>query len=357
MSAFDSNDPFDNGQQWQSVQTSSATRSWGEAQQEGSQVLRAPQQTTTTTTTTTSSSSRIGSNTQDGEGGGRRVVSSTSSTTSEPTAHESSSSKKSHGHNLVQSLFHSHSKAQTQEQTQGKASSDEQPPSYEASSIDSRPQLHDNYDHLRGPPGQRGVDVKTRIPLESEESGGAGAGSSSQAAAGAGVATAAGVASYGAAHGRSPSSGQQPQGSLRGQRAIGPDQDDEAHARDTDRLLGPNHHDHHHSDSESESDCSDSDAEHGRANGARRKRDDPSHWSVVGKRQAWLSLLYTVLVLVPWAGFCFAWTVLTMLLCILSMLIPPCGYVIVVISGPVRAMTTIIPPANANQSGVEDPVT
>ncbi|KAI1310207.1 hypothetical protein EDD11_003885 [Mortierella claussenii] len=64
------------------------------------------------------------------------------------------------------------------------------PPSYEAAIFKDRPQIHDNYDHLRGPVGQRGQDIKARIPLDSTpssyyqsgggaSSGGSGSGSGS----------------------------------------------------------------------------------------------------------------------------------------------------------------------------------
>ncbi|KAG0210756.1 hypothetical protein BGX28_009031 [Mortierella sp. GBA30] len=182
---------------------------------------------------------------------------------------------------------------------------DDEPPSYEAAVIRDIPQIHDNYDHLRGPPGQRGVDIKTRIPLDSTPA------SYYQSSSAAGTAAVVAAAM--------PSAPVLLQGQVSEGRA-----DDEAHARDVDRLLGPSHDHHHHQHQEQRRyphhDRENSDAD-----------DEPeSHWGIVGKGKAWIALIFLLIVLLPWAVFCFVWTFSTLIIAAVSMIIPPLGYLIVI---------------------------
>ncbi|KAF9947633.1 hypothetical protein BGZ65_008667, partial [Modicella reniformis] len=63
---------------------------------------------------------------------------------------------------------HQHQEHRVATGTQAPTPREEAPPSYEAiiAKDNDITQLHDNYDHLRGPPGQRGQDIKIRIPTE-----------------------------------------------------------------------------------------------------------------------------------------------------------------------------------------------
>ncbi|KAF9186183.1 hypothetical protein BGZ51_002192 [Haplosporangium sp. Z 767] len=197
---------------------------------------------------------------------------------------------------------------------------DDEPPSYEASVIKDIPQIHDNYDHLRGPPGQRGVDLKTRIPLDSTPAShyqsGAQGGSSSGAAGSSNRVV--GSTGYGAIPQHPPIANlAQPSAPslLEGQVSQGRE-DDETHAQDMDRLLGAsNDHQHHHHDySDTEDEESD------------------SHWSIVGDGKAWMAFSYIVLVLLPWALFCFVWTLATLIVASVSLIIPPIGYIVTVMT-------------------------
>ncbi|KAG0048508.1 hypothetical protein BGZ83_006547 [Gryganskiella cystojenkinii] len=193
------------------------------------------------------------------------------------------------------------------------------PPSYEATVVHRGiPQIHDNYDHLRGPPGQRGVDLKTRIPLDSTpaeyyQSGGGG--SSSNAGGGSGSRT------YGSITNQPSFSSTLAQPSapqlLQNQTAAsGQVQDDAAYARDVDRLLGPNNT---------------STSQHEPAYPETEEDDEPeSHWTVVGDGKAWMSLVYSIIVLLPWSLFCFIWTLITLIISLVTMIIPPIGYLFVV---------------------------
>ncbi|GJJ71352.1 hypothetical protein EMPS_03702 [Entomortierella parvispora] len=204
------------------------------------------------------------------------------------------------------------------------ASFDDLPPSYEATIIRNIPQIHDNYDHLRGPAGQRGVDIKTRIPLDStpaehyQSGGGSGGGS------GAGGSSAS--RSYGAVS-QSPHLAVLAQPSaphlLQNQTAApGHQQDDAAYARDVDRLLGP---------SSAASQPNDPRGQNAHHPDLDDEDDEPeSHWSVVGEGKAWMSLTYMIVILLPWSLFCFVWTLLSMIIALITMIVPPVGYVFVV---------------------------
>ncbi|KAG0267556.1 hypothetical protein BGZ95_002820 [Linnemannia exigua] len=172
---------------------------------------------------------------------------------------------------------------------------EEAPPSYDAVISKDIPQLHDNYDHLRGPPGQRGRDIKDRIPSESiarYQSGGQGSSSSG------------GVGSSSSGH-----AAQAPPLGLTGQIALDADNDDDF-VQDIDRLLGE------------DSDSTDL-----------HYTDDPSDrscWSIVGDQNAWIALLYMIVVLLPWTIFCFAWVLSFGLVAMVLMIIPPIGYLFTV---------------------------
>ncbi|KAG0291340.1 hypothetical protein BGZ96_005278 [Linnemannia gamsii] len=203
---------------------------------------------------------------------------------------------------------------------------EEAPPSYDAVIAKDIPQLHDNYDHLRGPPGQRGREIKDRIPSESiaryqSQQGGSsssgnvgGVGSSS---AGPSISTSRGASSpcephYGATRviAHSPTSAQAPPlGGLTGQIALG-QENDEDFAQDIDRLLGE--------DGETTS-----------------FDDDPSErscWSIVGDQNAWMALLFMIIVLLPWTIFCFVWVLTFGIVAMVLMIIPPIGYLFTVIT-------------------------
>ncbi|KAG0367558.1 hypothetical protein BC939DRAFT_52791 [Gamsiella multidivaricata] len=195
------------------------------------------------------------------------------------------------------------------------------PPSYEATIIKDIPQLHDNYDHLRGPPGQRGLDIKTRIPLDSTPSShyyqsgsGSGSGGPSRPDPSSSLPPTQ-TAQYGAI---SPSSSSSPLAQpsapnlLQGQVSYGRE-DDALHSRDVDRLLG-------------------TEAESPHTYAQHDDEDDApeSHWSIVGDGKAWMGLAYNIAVIFPWALFCFVWTLVTAIIAAVSMIIPPIGYLCMV---------------------------
>ncbi|KAF9125598.1 hypothetical protein BGW39_007283 [Mortierella sp. 14UC] len=200
---------------------------------------------------------------------------------------------------------------------------EEAPPSYDTVIAKDIPQLHDNYDHLRGPPGQRGRDIKDRIPSESiarYQSGGQGGSSSSGGGSG-GAGSSSGHAGpsninttspyeqqphYGATRAitHSPTTAQAPPLGLAGQIALEPDNDDDF-AQDIDRLLGE-------------------DSQTGLAD-----NDDPSDrscWTIIGDQSAWIALFFMIVVLLPWTIFCFAWVLSFGLVAMVLMIIPPIGY-------------------------------
>ncbi|KAF9572861.1 hypothetical protein EC968_009345 [Mortierella alpina] len=192
---------------------------------------------------------------------------------------------------------------------------DDSPPSYEAVITKDITQLHDNYDHLRGPPGQRGQDMKTRIPAESlsayhDQSAGAGSSSGHSGPSEGYGSTSAGTSGHsGIVH--SPTSAHAPNLGLQGHIAL---DDDADYGQDVDRLLG--------ADQESIGDLS-------------TEGDDPaddSSWAVVGDVHAWMVLFYMIFVLLPWSLFCYAWTFSFMLVALVAMVFPPLGYLITIAS-------------------------
>ncbi|KAF9940255.1 hypothetical protein BGZ67_008022 [Mortierella alpina] len=192
---------------------------------------------------------------------------------------------------------------------------DDSPPSYEAVITKDITQLHDNYDHLRGPPGQRGQDMKARIPAESlsashYQSAGAGSSSGNSGPSEGYGSTSAGACGHpGIVH--SPTSAHAPNLGLQGQIAL---DDDADYAQDVDRLLG--------ADQESIGDLS-------------TEGDDPaddSCWAVAGDGRAWMVLCYLIFVLLPWSIFCYAWTFCIMLVALVAMIVPPLGYLITIAS-------------------------
>ncbi|KAG0213268.1 hypothetical protein BGX28_004841 [Mortierella sp. GBA30] len=207
---------------------------------------------------------------------------------------------------------------------------DDSPPSYEAVIIKDIPQLHDNYDHLRGPIGQRGQDLKTRIPAESLSSSyyqSAGNGSSSGIGDIVGSGSSTSEANYGATttssaepgaityHGiiHSPTSAQAPNLRLQGQIAL---DDDSEYAQDVDRLLGAEEQEHTDDELGSQSD----------------DLADNSSWAIVGDERVWMALCYMLFLLLPWTFFCYAWTLAVMLLSFFTLIIPPLGYIVTIAS-------------------------
>ncbi|KAG0373557.1 hypothetical protein BGX24_011555 [Mortierella sp. AD032] len=206
---------------------------------------------------------------------------------------------------------------------------EEAPPSYEAVVSKDIPQLHDNYDHLRGPPGQRGRDIKDRIPSESiaryQSGGQGGSGSSSSGGVGSSSSGHAGPSAistntssspyeqphYGATRviAHSPTTAHAPPLGLTGQIALDPDNDDDF-AQDIDRLLG---------EDGDQTDLSHND-----------DSSDRSCWTIVGDQNAWISLFYMIVVLLPWTIFCFAWVLSFGLVAMVLMIIPPIGYLFTV---------------------------
>ncbi|KAF9094286.1 hypothetical protein BGX23_002300 [Mortierella sp. AD031] len=209
---------------------------------------------------------------------------------------------------------------------------DEAPPSYDAAVAKDIPQLHDNYDHLRGPPSQRGRDIKDRIPSESiaryhhQSAGGEGSssnGGSSSSRPGPSVPTSSSAAAgssspydhqphYGATRVivHSPTTTQAPPlGGLTGQIALGPDDEDPDFAQDIDRLLGEQDN-----------------LDNNNPNNVDEDPNEQSCWSIVGDQQVWIALFYMILVLFPWTIFCFGWVLSFGLVAMVLMIIPPIGY-------------------------------
>ncbi|KAG0028379.1 hypothetical protein BGZ81_004790 [Podila clonocystis] len=283
---MDSSDPFDNGDPWASVPSNPPQRPSLIIPTEHE--ASAPPPTSSSTTTTT------------------RITTTTS--TSASSAHIAP----------TQSITH----AQLIEQTTPSTVFEDEPPSYEHT-IKDLPQIHDNYDHLRGPPGQRGVDVKTRIPLDSTPASHYQSGANG--ASGSGGPSASRAASpdtrYGAIPQQPPSSSPLVQPSapsalhsgLQGQTAFGRE-DDSHHFRAVDRLLGPNGQANTRPGSDTSSEYGDGEEEL------------PSHWSIVGESRVWIGLFYTIVVLLPWAVFCFVWTIVTLIIASVTMVVPPVGY-------------------------------
>ncbi|KAF9320485.1 hypothetical protein BG003_005871 [Podila horticola] len=281
---MDSSDPFDHGDPWGSVPSNPPQHPSLIVPTEHEAAAPPPTSTSTTTIATTTTS------------------------TSTPSAHIAP----------TQSITH----AQLIEQATPSTAFEDEPPSYEHI-VKDLPQIHDNYDHLRGPPGQRGIDVKTRIPLDSTpashyQSGANGSGSGGPSAPRA----ASPDTRYGAIPQQpssstrlvQPSAPSAPHSGLQGQTALGRE-DDSHHFHAVDRLLGP---DGQANDTRAGSDTL---SEHGHG-----EEEPSSHWSIVGESRVWVGLFYTVVVLLPWAVFCFAWTIVTLIIASVAMVVPPVGY-------------------------------
>ncbi|KAF9964323.1 hypothetical protein BGZ70_006629 [Mortierella alpina] len=194
---------------------------------------------------------------------------------------------------------------------------DDSPPSYEAVITKDITQLHDNYDHLRGPPGQRGQDMKARIPAESlsashYQSAGAGSSNGNRGPSEGYGSTSAGTSGGHPGIVHSSTSAHAPNLGLQGQIAL---DDDADYARDVDRLLGADHE----SIGESSTEGDD-------------PPDDDSSWAVVGDGHAWMILCYLIFVLLPWSIFCYAWTFCFMLVSLAAMIVPPLGYLFTIAS-------------------------
>ncbi|KAI8602272.1 hypothetical protein EDD21DRAFT_372303 [Dissophora ornata] len=194
----------------------------------------------------------------------------------------------------------------------------EAPPSYETVITKDTPQIHNDYDHLRGPPGQRGQDVKARIPAESASSsycrseGSTSSGSSSEAGPSVPLVASQYHGSTSASNGitHSPTSTQAPNLGLTGQIALGPN-DGSATAQGANQLLGAS----------SGLDYDDEDDDF-----------DRSCWSVAGEQRAWAALAYMLVVLLPWTLFCFIWTFTFALSAPFTMIFPPLGYLFTIFS-------------------------
>ncbi|KAG0234311.1 hypothetical protein BGW42_006703 [Actinomortierella wolfii] len=199
------------------------------------------------------------------------------------------------------------------------------PPSYEVAISKDIPQIHDNYDHLRGPRAVRGVEDKTRIPLDStpyyQQGGSGGAGSS--LSPGVGSSSNAGPStprSASSAYGSFPPQHQQhqppivpiaqpsaptlPELGRRGQIALDPDSPIE-----TSGHRGTDVH----------STYSDESGE-----------QDESCWSSVSEPRPWFALFYHVLFILPWALFCQAWVLCVGITSFMALIFPPLGYLLII---------------------------
>ncbi|KAG0300640.1 hypothetical protein BGZ98_009025 [Dissophora globulifera] len=282
-------DPFDNGKQWQNIQSSST---WSNAAGASSNVVDTAGGNPPATTTATLGSASASNSMQTGH---FNYSSSSSTIPSIPPAPTAA---------LVQPTAPNLDGLSSSSTSAAKPTamiSEDMPPPYEATVINVR-QIHDNYDHLRGPPGQRGADIKTRIPLDSTPSshytGGDGA---SGSGSGTGISSRSMPPPSSSPSGISPSQGQGygaipqvghpsvassvPQhhqvNTLHGQASHGRD-DDELHSRDVDRLLGTQ-----------------PDVLRPRAEGHDYDEEPDTHWGIVGNGKAWMGFVYLLFVLFP----------------------------------------------------------
>lgn len=185
---------------------------------------------------------------------------------------------------------------------------EDEPPAYEVIDKDV-PQLHDNYDHLRGPPGQRGQDIKGRIPADSYTSNRYSI-HDNGASSSAGPSRPNPINPY-ANSSNEPvhyGSSRTPLG-LTGQIAL-PSDEDEQYAREVDHLLGAE---------------DDTDTDTG---STRKEKRDCCHVANFG--QAWLAFGYLLLGILPWSVFCFGWTLAWALAGSISLIFPPVGYVMMI---------------------------
>ncbi|KAF9959752.1 hypothetical protein BGZ72_008891 [Mortierella alpina] len=319
MSNFDSSDPFDNGHPWQDVPSNPAR----------------PRSSSSNNNSNRNNSSGPASSSAavpDSQESTSLNIPSTAAAVAAATATATAPSAPG-PHAPVEPSISSSSHSSTpsavppkQKQTHSAAYEDE-PPSYEAAIVRDIPQIHDNYDHLRGPPGQRGVDIKTRIPLESTPASAYRPSSAGASGSAAGGSRNGAGQSYGAIQQQRPSFANIAQPSapalLQGQTSEGR-ADDEAHARDVDRLLGPSNNSTHPHLQHAHP------GRHGQDPSDMDDEEPDSHWSVVGDGKAWMALAYILVILLPWALFCFIWTLVTLITAAVSMIIPPLGYLIVI---------------------------
>ncbi|KAF9296761.1 hypothetical protein BGZ88_011934 [Linnemannia elongata] len=344
MSAFDPSDPFDNGQPWQNVPSTQPV--WPTLDQEDLN-LSTPVLTPTPAPAPASAPVAVQPATQTAATSSSGSVHASVQVQAQAQAHTSTT------HSItetVTSLFHRHPQETPAPAEAGGSSStptptveptaqkskaaaakkailgdEEEPPSYESSVIRNATttphQIHDNYDHLRGPPSQRGVDIKTRIPLDSTPAehfqSGSGSGSNNTAGgSGSQPPRQYGATSQSGSASAPPSNSSSSEATrpLQGQTSHGRDDDDAQHSRDVDRLLGPNSSTH--------------------GNGARPHDEDDeeskTHWSIVGDGKAWTAFFYILFIVVPLSLFFFVWSMATLIISAVSMIFPPIGYFVVI---------------------------
>ncbi|KAF9914288.1 hypothetical protein BX616_008601 [Lobosporangium transversale] len=354
MSSFDPNDPFDNGQPWLNVQSNSSV--WRASN------LDSTAGDTTTTTATTSginlnSAAPVAAASENiliaipaspvspvvqPTAPSLHTIATTAPMASQPGPSDGSAEATA---SRTTTTVSAGKKTATSHSIQH---DDDLPPSYEATIVNTkdrspnlqgygRPQnFHDNYDHLRGPPGQRGLDIKTRIPLDSTPASHYQSGSDANGSTGV-----ASGSSSSSGRARGPSSGEQsnngprygsispPQGrhqsQLQNEISQGRE-DDELHSRDVDRLLGTDQDQPHHQP-------------HGAQAPRSRYNDNvyhdadegpESHWGVVGDGKAWVGFFFLLIGLLPWTLFCFVWTLVTLIVAGISVIVPPIGYLFVI---------------------------
>ncbi|KAK3842333.1 MAG: hypothetical protein J3R72DRAFT_490742 [Linnemannia gamsii] len=337
MSAFDPSDPYDNDQPWQNVASTQPV--WPTLVDH----VQATHHSSTSTSTSVSAAVQ--------------PVSAPPAVAPTPAPAPTDSSSTTHTiADAVSSLFHRHpqethaptpapvlsagagagssstststpvvpqAQAPAQKAKKAMLAEGDHPPSYESSVVTNIPQIHDNYDHLRGPPGQRGLDIKTRIPLDStpaehfQGGGAAAAGGSGSNAGGSGSQRQYGATSQSAAPPANSSSSTSSKTTaatattttrLQGQTSHGRNDDEAQHSRDVDRLLGPN--------SNTEQDEED--------------EEPKTHWSIVGDRKAWTAFFYIIFILIPLSLVFFVWSMATLIISAVSMIFPPVGYFVVI---------------------------
>ncbi|KAF9972616.1 hypothetical protein BGZ73_004241 [Actinomortierella ambigua] len=212
------------------------------------------------------------------------------------------------------------------------------PPSYEATVAKDIPQIHDNYDHLRGPRAVRGIEDKTRIPLDSTPyfgpSGSTGGAGSSSSGAGSSSTNAGpsvprnGSPAYGSFQQQQqqqqqqqrphsqmaqPSAPRLPELGRRGQIALDPD----SPVEETNPAGGARGG--HSQEADIQSYHSDESDDH-----------DDGCWSSVSEPRPWFALLFHVIVILPWAIFCQAWVLCVGIISFVSLIIPPIGYFLII---------------------------
>ncbi|KAG0071130.1 hypothetical protein BGZ90_012383 [Linnemannia elongata] len=267
MSAFDPSDPFDNGQPWQNVPSTQPV--WPTLDQEDLN-LSTPVLTPTPAPAPASAPVAVQPATQTAATSSSGSVHAPVQVQAQAQAHTSTTHSITEA---VTSLFHRHPQETPAPAEAGGSSStptptveptaqkskaaaakkailgdEEEPPSYESSVIRNATttphQIHDNYDHLRGPPSQRGVDIKTRIPLDSTPAehfqSGSGSGSNNTAGgSGSQPPRQYGATSQSGSASAPPSNSSSSEATrpLQGQTSHGRDDDEAQHSRDVDRLL------------------------------------------------------------------------------------------------------------------------